>query len=396
MRPFEAGEPDARLFELLRRYPPEMFSQRFHVACRWTERYAEDWALDIARQLEVGRLARFAGPAEACEQLGLQPGFAPAMRWLLATLAAQGLFESQGTGADRCYRSTGPLPTGHRDTTRTAALTDRPEIAPTFDLMDAAGAIYPEVARGTKSGDAALFGLGQAGLWVRYFDNGNPVYAINNRVAAHHAAEALGRRPGPCRVIELGAGTGSATEALLAELERLGLLSRIASYLVSEPSSFFRRQAERKLPLRFPNVPISFAAVDMNLPFPPQGVAEASCDLIYSVNVLHVAQDLAATLTRIRGTIAPGGGLIAGECMRLDPDVPLAAEMVFQILEGFTRVETDPELRPEPGFLEPRHWRRSLEHGGFSDVELEPDHQAIGAFFPQFGVGVASAKVSGG
>src|SRR5688572_968982 len=106
MRPFEAGEPDARLFELLRCYPPELFSQRFHVACRWTERYAEDWALDIAQQLEIGRLARFTGPAEACEQLGFQPGFAPAMRWLLATLVAQGLLECQGGGAGRCYRST--------------------------------------------------------------------------------------------------------------------------------------------------------------------------------------------------------------------------------------------------------------------------------------------------
>ncbi len=391
MRPFDPGFPHPRLHALLAEYPSALFSQSFHEACRWTDRYAEEWALEIAHRLGLGGLGSAATPEQACEALGFQPSFARALRWVVATLAEQRLASSSGNGVGAVFELSPELPASCLAEVRATALSSHPELAPTFDLFDAAGAIYADVAHGRKQGDAALFGLGQASLWIRYFDNANPVYAINNRVAAHHAATFLERFGRPARILELGAGAGSATEALLEELERRNALARVGRYDVTEPSSFFRRQGERRLASRFPAVPLTFGGLDMNTSWETQGFADGTWDLIFGVNVLHVAANLAATLARIGARLASDGLLVAGEAMRLAPGVPLAAELIFSILEGFTQVELDAVLRPEPGFLSPDSWRRSLAAAGFRSVRVAPDLAAITPLFPRFGVGVMLA-----
>jgi SAM-dependent methyltransferase len=168
-------------------------------------------------------------------------------------------------------------------------------------------------------------------------------------------------------------------------------LGRVGRYDVTEPSSFFRRQGERRLASRFPAMPLAFGGLDMNTGWETQGFADGTWDLVYGVNVLHVATNLAATLARIGSRLASDGLLVAGEAMRLAPGVPLAAELIFSILEGFTQVELDPVLRPEPGFLSPESWRRSLASAGFRAVRVEPDLAAIAPLFPRFGVGVMLA-----
>ncbi len=95
--------------------------------------------------------------------------------------------------------------------------------------------------------------------------------------------------------------------------------------------------------------------------------------------MLHVARDLGAALRRIRAALAPDGWLVAGECLRLFPGQPVPAELVFQLFKSFVEVETDPELRPDNGFLEPRHWRLALGRAGFVDVGVVPDLERIRA-----------------
>jgi SAM-dependent methyltransferase len=391
MKAIEPGAPDPRLAPFVAGYPEGFFSPSFHRACALADRYAEEWALEVAHRLGLERLSASTTPEGACRQLALEPAFARAARWILGTLAASGLAEATGSGAERKFRVPASLPEPDRLEFRAAALAMCPEVAPTFDLFDAAGAIYPEVARGEKQGDTALFGLGQASLWLRYFDNANPIYAINNLLAAHHAADVIAANPRPQTILELGAGAGSATLALLEELERRGLLDRVASYDATEPSSFFRRQAERRVPARFAQVPIRFRMLDMDVVWPERD-GRPGYDVVFGVNVLHVARELAATLARVRDALEPGGTLVAGEAMRLHPDVPLASELIFSVLHGFTQVHLDADLRPDPGFLSPASWRRSLARAGFVGVTLAPDVEAIAPIFPRFAVGAITAR----
>ena len=122
-----------------------------------------------------------------------------------------------------------------------------------------------------------------------------------------------------------------------------------------------------------------------------QGAAGGDFDLVYAVNTLHIAHDLAFGLREARQTLAPGGWLVAGECMRPFPGQPLYVELVFQLLDGFTGVATDPDIRPNPGFLMARQWQRALGHAGFERVQVTPDQERIREIYPRFYVGAVCA-----
>ena len=257
-----------------------------------------------------------------------------------------------------------PLPRTDRAAVRAACLATDPSYVPAFTLMDEAAALYPRVARGEVSGDRAL--LMKASLWVAYFDNKNGYYALNNRVVAV-AAAARAAGAGPARVLEVGAGLGSATEAVLRSLPS------VERYHVTEPLPFFRKRAERTLRAAHPGVALEFGALDVNGRWAAQGVRPAGHTLVVGVNVFHLARDLVATLREAFEALEPGGWLVAGEAIRPHPHACVGAELPFQILQSYHAVETDPELRPTPGFLTAEGWTEALRRAGFTEIALAPD-----------------------
>ena len=71
---------------------------------------------------------------------------------------------------------------------RALGLAIDPAIAPTLAILDAAGEAFPKVLTGALTGEQALFSGARMQLWTEYFHNGNPIYAVNNRMAAVAAA----------------------------------------------------------------------------------------------------------------------------------------------------------------------------------------------------------------
>src|SRR6266581_2230599 len=100
------------------------------------------------------------------------------------------------------------------------------------------------VAHGEQTGDHSLFGPEGVSLWLNYFNNNNLTYAVNNWVSAIDAADRISTGP-RLRILEVGAGAGSASETLLRCLDDRGLLPQIERYIVTEPNAFFRRRAQR-------------------------------------------------------------------------------------------------------------------------------------------------------
>ena len=100
------------------------------------------------------------------------------------------------------------------------------------------------------------------------------------------------------------------------------------------------------------------------------------------MNTLHVAHDLAFTLSEIRRTLQPGGKLVLSECVRPFPGVPVYVEFVFNLLEAFRSPILVPPWRPNGGFLTPEQWTGALEAGGFTDVSLFPDIVALRDAYP--------------
>jgi SAM-dependent methyltransferase len=368
-------KPDARIYDWLGELPRELFPPEKVKTVLFVERYGAAWALELADRLGIAPLfAEGAGAEEILAARGFLPSFAPALGWVLNGLAEPGLPGAAGLPA-----------------LRAEALAHEPALAASLDLLDLAGKAYESAATNERAGEEALLGPAGIQAWGRYFANDNPVYAFNNAITALAAANRL-PSSGAALVLEVGAGGGSGTEAFLTELARRGRLGDLEDYRVTEPSPFFRRRSQRALTAAWPGAPLRFDDLDIDRPWHEQGTTPGSVDLILAVNVLHVAKDLVAACHQAHESLAPGGWLVLGECLRPFPGQQIAAEMVFQLLPSFRQVELDPEARPHAGFLTPESWRRALERAGFETVEVVPDLERIRDVFPWFFTGAVCAR----
>jgi SAM-dependent methyltransferase len=384
---FKVGPSDPRLAEYLKEYPQPVFSERLYQSIELLERYSVEMAIDLARRLNVtDHLSEWRSVDELCGLLSFQPSFKFALQWILERLAEIDCVEARTDGNIRLYRLRNALRKSDIESFRAATLQIDPANAATLDLLDQAASLYPAVARGEQSGDRNLLGPQGVPLWLNYFHNENLSYAVNNWVGAAAAAERVsGRRA--LRILEVGAGPGSASEILLRLFDERGLLPQVDRYLITEPNAFFLRSGQRKLARQYPGLPIEWSALNLDLPWSDQGINSGEFDLIYAVNVMHISRDLLFSLNEARSALASDGWLVIGECLRPYFNQPIYPELMFQILESFTNVQTDPEIRPNPGFLTAEHWRRAFTRAGFQCVEVAPNIDRIREIYPHFFTG---------
>ena len=384
---FRVRPSDPRLAHWLKGYPPSVFSERLYRSIELMERYSIDLAIDLLRRLDLmDQLGEWRSANELCQVLSFQQGFRFALGWILERLVETGCVEVRANGGTRSYYLRRAPWQPDLERLRAVGLNIDPANAASLDLLDHAASLYPAVASGEQSGDHSLFGPQGIPLWLKYFHNDNLTYAVNNWVSAILAADRLSTQP-RLRILELGAGAGSASETLVRWFDQCGLLPQIERYLITEPNAFFRRRAQRELAKQYPGLALEWAALDLNLPWDAQGVASSEFNLVYAVNVLHVSKNLLFSLNQARSALTGDGWLVIGECLRPYVNQPIYPELMFQILESFTEVQTDPEIRPNPGFLTADHWRRAFTRAGFERVEVAPDIDSIREIYPHFFTG---------
>jgi SAM-dependent methyltransferase len=391
---FEAKRSDPRLAQWLQHFPPEVFSERRYQSIELMERYSIELAVDLSRQLDlVERLRKWRSIDELCRLLSFQPRFKFALRWILERLVETGCAEVQTNTNIRFYRLKYPPWEADLKRLHAVGLSIDPGNAATLDLLDHAASLYPAVASGQQSGDHNLLGPQGVPLWLNYFHNDNSTYAVNNWVGAVLAADHLSAGRG-LRILEVGAGTGSASEILLQLLAERGLLPHMERYLITEPNAYFRRCSQRKLAGQFPNLALEWAPLDLDLPWNAQGITSGEFDLVYGVNVMHVSKKLLFSLNEARSALADDGWLVIGECVRPYDNQPIYPELMFQILDSFTNVQTDPEIRPNPGFLTAEQWRRAFSRAGFKRAGVAPDIDRIREIYPHFFTGAICGQNS--
>ena len=384
---FKVQPSDPRLAEYLKEYPQPVFSERLYQSIELLERYSVEMAIDLARHLNViNHLSQWRSVDDLCSHLSFQPSFKFALHWILERLVEIDCLEARTDGNTRFFHLRHTLRKPDLVNLRAAALQIDPANAATLDLLDHAASLYPAVANGEQSGDRSLLGPQGVSLWLNYFHNDNLTYAVNNWVGATLAAERLSSRR-TFRILEIGAGPGSASEILLRLFDERGFLPRVKRYLVTEPNAFFLRCAQRKLARQYPDLSLEWAALNLDLPWNTQGINPDDFDLVYAVNVLHISKDLLFSLNEARSALASGGWLVIGECLRPYFNQPIYPELMFQILESFTDVQTDPEVRPNPGFLTAEQWRCAFTRAGFQRVEVAPDIDRIREIYPHFFTG---------
>lgn len=244
---------------------------------------------------------------------------------------------------------------------------------------------------GEATGDEILFGPEQLPLWLRYFSNDNPLYAINNTVGADALARLVPEQGGPFEILEIGGGCGSAAEHALRALG-----SSVTRYRFTEVAETFARHGERAArAAAAPSTVVESARLDMTVPWAEQGVAPGTFDAVYAVNCFHVAPDLDFVVAEAARALKPGGTVVVSECVRPSKLArPIHAEIIFDFLDSFTDVTTDPVKRPTHGFLTPSAWRATFEAAGLGDVTVLPDVDTIAEVYPDFVVGAIMARAT--
>jgi len=369
-----------------------LFTPEFILCSEEFDRFTVDTVVNLVRELGLEEgLERGTSVPEVLAERGWAPAAEIPVTWFFRKLAAEGHVEVTGSGPAPVFRSRGPLPVGDPDRAEARARALDPRSAPPFAVVRAILEHVPSLLRGETTGEEVLFAPAKLPLWFDYFSNDNLLYQINNRLGAEAVARALpvGRA---ATIVEIGGGSGSAALAVAERLSRDAALPRIGRYVFTEIVPTFLRRAERNLRARFPTLPAEFARLDMDRAFAEQGIEPDSADVVYAVNTIHIAKDLAATLGQVRATLRPGGVAVFSECVRPYEGQPIYVELVFNFLSNFTGVATDPATRPNHGFLTPQSWRRSLAAAGFEKPEILPDVENLARHYEAFFVAAVSAR----
>jgi len=253
-----------------------------------------------------------------------------------------------------------PLATDDPEDVARATAERHPVCATELSLIARCGPHLADVLRGRRDPLQLLFPGGS-------FEATEPLYERTPYARAFNAAlrEAVAGivetlPPGrTLRVLEIGAGTGGSTSALLPVLP-----PDRTRYVFTDLSRLFLDRAAAK----FAGYPfVEYALLDAESSFAAQGIPEHGFDLVLASNVLHATRDLALTLGNVLEALAPGGGLLLLEGSRAHRWV----DITFGLTEGWWRFQ-DVSLRPSHPLLPAPGWVDLLQRVGFDGAAALP------------------------
>jgi len=283
----------------------------------------------------------------------IQPVYRAALAHWLKKLVAEGKLLEAGDA----YRSPDPLMEQPQVSWREAKeLVDVPFL---LDYISRCGEMAPAILRGETSSLETLFPRGSLTLAEQIYEHWAHSRYFSSIAKA--ACEELVRtlRPGrPLRILEIGAGTGGTTSAVIPTLPPQAI------YCFTDASPFFFDQART----RFKNYPnLRFGLLDIQKDPSTQGFGAHAFDAVLACNVLHATCDLGATMKNVLHLLAPGALLVI--CEVTTP--PSWIEFCYGLMESWHSYSD--ELRQDSPLLSREQWEQLLRTSGFDEIAVFPE-----------------------
>ncbi len=305
---------------------------------------------------------------------------------LLPALLRHGYLTAEGDGRYRLHATARAAEDWAEALRR--GLADDPANVDFISLLSHHSRHLDALLRGTRDPLELLTGEASAQALEAFYDLA-PLTRLHNRLLQTLVTEMVRCWPAdrPLRVLEVGAGTGGTTAALLPLLP-----PDRTRYCFTDVAGFFLTRAKAR-----------FAAYDfldhrtLDLDTDPgaQGFAPGGFDLVVAGFSLHAARDLGTALRHVATLLAPGGALLATEVH--DPE---RIAGLFGFLDSFYD-HTDTGLRPHSLLLPRDAWPPLLRRCGYEDVVqlgAEPGtavHRQMSVLLARRGVGLATGSVAG-
>ncbi len=293
--------------------------------------------------------------AEMAAQLAIVPSQRALFGRFLKLLAEDGLLRARD-GAWEVIRWQGAAAPSAASVD--ALLARYPAAAADIELARRCGAGLADVLCGAQDPLQLLFPNGSSADTERLYRE-SPWARLYTSLVAEGVAAFASAANRPLRILEVGAGTGGTTAAVLPRLS-----GSVSEYHFTDISPFFIGRARTN----FAQYPfMRFAPLDIERDPQPQDFAPQSFDCIIAANVVHATADLRTTLSHLRELLAPGGLLILQEMTR-----PLRwIDITFGMTEGWWRF-TDGSLRPDYVLLARAQWLALLAEVGFEEAGAAP------------------------
>ena len=340
------------------------------------------WCYSLSALETLGwerRASELVDPEELRERLEVLPEHARLFRRMLEILARSGVLRAKDEGFLVTVGADDPLPDEMPRNSELFLdeLTERfPHATNEVGLFRRCAGALPQVLRGNEDPLSLLFGDAepQAGDLYRRA----PVWRAANRMMGEVVRTLVDDLPDgrQLRVLEVGAGIGSATECILPELP-----AGRFDYMYTDISAGFFADAEARF--SDAGAPIDYRVLDIEKDPVTQGFEPHAYDMVIAANVLHATRYLDETLAHCRALLAPSGLLVALENQRGRGWM----DLIFGQLDGWWRFAD--RYRADHALAGPDVWCRALTDTGFTETEILGVDQSEAAGLPDRGVIVA-------
>ncbi|MFI0463376.1 amino acid adenylation domain-containing protein [Saccharopolyspora sp. 5N102] len=239
-----------------------------------------------------------------------------------------------------------------------------PELAAKTTLVERMIEAMPAILTGELPATSIMFPGGTLELVEAvYRRNATADYfnAMTAGAVRSEVAELLRGARSEIRLLEIGAGTGSASDRVFEQLESFE--RDIAEYCYTDISKAFLIEAEKRFSPRVPY--LTCRTFNVELPPGEQGFAAGHYDIVIANNVLHATKDVVESVEHARALLRPGGVLLLNELAENE----LWSHLTFGFLDGWWRYTDGWRIDGGPA-LSSASWRDVLRDKGFDAVHF--------------------------